>query len=63
MLLGSVRSGTKLYGIRVRYYPVFGFDGLHFHLSNWYNAVFWIQYEKNVDNTTMLLAVAEQCFF
>lgn len=34
--------------------PHFGWGRAHFLPSRWYNAVFWIQCENNVDNTLML---------
>ena len=33
--------------------PGFGWDRVNFLSSSWYSVMFWVQYEKNVDNTLM----------
>lgn len=39
--------------------PDFGWDRVNFFLCSWYNAVFWIQCENEVDNTLIVLFVAK----
>ena len=39
--------------------PGFRWDRVNFLPSSWYSAMFWIQYEKNVDNTLMFSVVAK----
>ena len=31
--------------------PCFGRDRVNFLSGSWYSVMFWVQYEKNVDNT------------
>ena len=39
--------------------PGFSWDRVNFLSSSWYSVVFWVQYEKNVDNTLMFSVVAK----
>ena len=39
--------------------PGFGWDRLNFFSSSWYSVMFWIQYEKIVDNTWMFSVLAK----
>ena len=39
--------------------PGFSWDRVNFLSSSWYSIMFWIQYEKNVDNTLMFSVVAK----
>ena len=43
--------------------PGFGWDRVNFLSSSWYRVVFWVQYEKNVDNILMFSVVAVQCLY
>ena len=39
--------------------PGFSWDRVSCLPSSWYGAMFWISYEKNVDNTLMFSVVAK----
>ena len=36
-----------------------GLDGVNFLSSSWYTVMFWVQYEKNVNNTLIFSVVAK----
>ena len=41
--------------------PGVGWDRVNCLSSSWYSAMFWVQYEKNVEKTLMISVVAKQC--
>ena len=58
-MLNAVPSFQILQAIPQGDCPGFGWDRINFLPSSWYSAMFWAQYEKNVDNTLMLSVVAK----
>ena len=39
--------------------PGFSWDRVNFLSSSWYRVMFWVQHEKNVDNSQMFSVVAK----
>ena len=54
-------SSIKLFKNKLASCPAFGWDRVNCLPSSWYSAVFWVQYENNVDNTLVFSVVAKQC--
>lgn len=46
----------------IGYLPGFSWDSIYFHPNSWYSALFWIQYEYNVDNTLMFRLLLSRAY-
>ena len=48
---------SSFWEVQIDLCPDFSWDRVNFLSNSWYGIVFWVQYEKNVDNTLMFSVV------